>query len=108
MIVFRTYFIKTVPTTERQMTGRHVHSPEIWENTKVLNLPHISADIPYGTVAMAIAVEQLFKDGSLCNSSVFSMLGHQDGVVAFGKTIEEAALALLSYLSLSLESKCEL
>ena len=86
----------------------HVHSPEIWGNTKVLNLPHISADIPYGTVAMAIAVEQLFKDGSLCNSSVFSMLGHQDGVVAFGKTIEEAALALISYLSLSLKSKWEL
>jgi predicted RNase H-like HicB family nuclease len=36
------------------------------------------------------------------------MLGHQDGVVAFGKTIEEAALALISYLSLSLKSKCAL
>ncbi|MFZ9611120.1 MAG: class II aldolase/adducin family protein [Methylococcales bacterium] len=84
----------------------HVHSPEIWGNTKALNLPHIAADIPYGTVAMAVAVEQLFKEGGLDNPSVFSMLGHQDGVVALGKTMQEAALELISFLSLTLQNKC--
>src|SRR5664280_943194 len=48
----------------------HVHSPEIWNNTVALNLPHISADIPYGTVAMAIAVEQLFQSGKLQQASL--------------------------------------
>ena len=38
----------------------HVHSPEIWKNTVALALPHIPAHVPYGTVEMAIAVEQLF------------------------------------------------
>jgi len=80
----------------------HVHSPEIWNNTTTLNLPHISADIPYGTVAMAIAVEQLFQSNHLRQTSLFTMLGHKDGVVSFGKTMQEAAWTLIKYLSMSI------
>jgi L-ribulose-5-phosphate 4-epimerase len=80
----------------------HVHSPEIWNHTVALNLPYISADIPYGTVAMAIAVEQLFQSGSLHQTSLFTMLGHEDGVVSFGRNMQEAAWELIKYLSLAI------
>jgi L-ribulose-5-phosphate 4-epimerase len=80
----------------------HVHSPEIWNNTAALNLPHISADIPYGTVEMATAVEQLFQSGDLRQTSLFTMLGHEDGVVSFGRSMEVAAWELIKYLSLAI------
>jgi ribulose-5-phosphate 4-epimerase/fuculose-1-phosphate aldolase len=80
----------------------HVHSPEIWKHTAALNLPHIAADIPYGTVAMAIAVEQLFQSGRLQQTSLFTMLGHEDGAVAFGGSMQEAAWELIKYLSLAI------
>ena len=80
----------------------HVHSPEIWNNTAALNLPHISADIPYGTVEMAIAVERLFLSGSLQQTSLFTMLGHEDGVVSFGASMQEAAWVLIKYLALAI------
>jgi L-ribulose-5-phosphate 4-epimerase len=80
----------------------HAHSPEIWNNTAALNLPHISADIPYGTVEMAIAVEQLFQSGDLQRTSLFTMLGHEDGVVSFGLNMQEAAWELIKCLSLAI------
>jgi L-ribulose-5-phosphate 4-epimerase len=80
----------------------HVHSPEIWNNTVALNLPHIAADIPYGSVEMAIAVEKLFQSGNLQQTSLFSMLGHKDGVVSFGKNVQAAALEMIKHLSLAI------
>ncbi len=80
----------------------HAHSPEIWQHTEALGLPHTSADIPYGTVEMAGAVEQLFQSGKLAQTSLFTMLGHEDGVVAFGRNMEEAAWELINCLSLAI------
>ncbi|MDD2660411.1 MAG: class II aldolase/adducin family protein [Methylococcales bacterium] len=79
----------------------HAHSPEIWSRTAALNLPHIPAAIPYGTVEMAVAVERLFQSGSLQQTSLFTMLGHEDGVVAFGGNMQEAAWELIKCLSLA-------
>jgi L-ribulose-5-phosphate 4-epimerase len=80
----------------------HAHSPEIWKHTVALGLPHTSADVPYGTVEMASAVERLFQSGNLSNTSLFTMLGHEDGVVAFGKSMQAAAWELIKYLSLAI------
>jgi L-ribulose-5-phosphate 4-epimerase len=80
----------------------HAHSPEIWGNTVALGLPHISADIPYGTIEMALAVEQLFQSGNVQQISLFTMLGHEDGIVSFGRNMGEAAWVLIKYLSLAI------
>jgi ribulose-5-phosphate 4-epimerase/fuculose-1-phosphate aldolase len=77
----------------------HAHSPEIWKHTSTLGLPHTSADIAYGTVEMAMAVQQLFAFGKLKQISLFTMLGHEDGVVAFGRNMQEAAWELINCLS---------
>ena len=81
----------------------HAHCPEIWHQTQSLKLPHTGADVPYGTVEMAEAVEQLFQSGHMANTSVFTMLGHEDGVVAFGNNMQEAGLSLIGYLSLAIQ-----
>ncbi len=77
----------------------HAHSPEIWRHTLALGLPHTGADVAYGTVEMALAVERLFQSGQLAEVSLFTLLGHEDGVVAFGSTMREAAWVLIDYLS---------
>jgi L-ribulose-5-phosphate 4-epimerase len=75
----------------------HVHSPVIWKNTHKLNLAHITADITYGTPEMAEAVADLLATKPAIN--VFTMLGHEDGVIAFGKTLSAAAIVLIQQLA---------
>ena len=80
----------------------HAHCPEIWNHTEALGLPYTPKNIPYGTPEMAAAVERLFQSGQLDHRSVFSMMGHQDGVIAFGKTVQTAAEEMISALSLAI------
>lgn len=75
----------------------HVHSPEIWRVADRLGLPATPADVAYGTPAMAEAVGQLHRAGRL-RGGVFVMVGHEDGVVAFGDSAEVAGRALVSIL----------
>ena len=77
----------------------HVHSPEIWRNTVELNLFHTGAEIAYGTLAMVRAVEALFKSGAFDSAGTFSMLGHEDGIVTFGRSLEQAAWELIRHLA---------
>ena len=77
----------------------HVHCPEIWLNTKILQLPYTSKIIAYGTPEMAAAVQQLIENLPLKQQGIFTMLGHEDGVVAFGKTLRETAEILIACLS---------
>lgn len=80
----------------------HVHCPEIWRHTCRLGLPCTPAEIAYGSREMTEAVEQLFASGQLNNLPLFSMLGHEDGIVAFGATLTTAAHTLLSQLASAL------
>lgn len=77
----------------------HVHCPEIWRHTRPLGLPYTAADIAYGSIEMAEAVERLFGSGQLGRFPIFSMLGHEDGIVAFGDSLADAAQILLAQLA---------
>lgn len=85
----------------------HAHCPEIWNHTETLGLPYTAKNIPYGTPEMAAAVERLFQSGQFDHWSVFSMLGHQDGVIAFGKTVQTAAEEMISSLALAIAMQNE-
>lgn len=80
----------------------HVHCPEIWRNTLELQLAYTGADIPYGTLEMAETVEQLFHSGQLNDQPIFSMLGHEDGIVAFADSLTAAAQIILTQLAKAL------
>lgn len=68
----------------------HVHDPGIWHCTQALQLAHTAADIAYGTPELAEAVAVLLSESILTDSGMFTLLGHVDGIVAFGTTFEEA------------------
>ena len=77
----------------------HGHSPEIWAAHDRLRLPFTPAGVDYGTVAMAEATRALFRAGRVHETSAFVMRGHEDGVVAFGRTVDDAGATLLTLLA---------
>lgn len=73
----------------------HVHSPLIWDRAGELALPATSADAAYGTPEMAKEVERLMRSTPAADLGTFSMGGHEDGIVVFGETPDQAGLRLL-------------
>lgn len=65
----------------------HVHSEFLWRGASDLNYPTTAADIGYGTPAMATAIQQQATE----DSGLLVMLGHQDGVLAWGKNLQQVA-----------------
>ena len=81
----------------------HVHSRDIWNSATAQGIPATSAAVEYGTPDMSREVERLFSQTDARCKGIFSMGGHQDGIVAFGKTMEEAGNILLTALARSRE-----
>ncbi len=79
----------------------HAHSPDIWQATQVLQLTYTAKEIAYGTPEMARAVAQLFQSGKLNKQPIFTMLGHEDGVITFGKNFPEAAFTMINTLAMA-------
>ena len=79
----------------------HVHSPDIWLAADSLGIPVTDSAVPYGTPQMAAEVQRLFKETDVYEQKIFSMGGHEDGVVSFGTTAEEAGEILLRTLDAS-------
>lgn len=77
----------------------HVHSPEIFGCAAALGLPLTSAEVAYGTPAMAAEVERLWRDGSLQKVGALVMPGHLDGVVSVGRDLEEACGRMVTLLA---------
>ena len=75
----------------------HVHSPELWQR-HLGELPTTSPDIAYGTPDMAEELDRLYRMEGLRESGVAVMAGHEDGLISFGTTIEEAAFRMLDLL----------
>jgi hypothetical protein len=73
----------------------HVHSASLWRSY-VHRLPTTADDIPYGTPAMCHAVAEL---SAIAKNGVIVMGGHEDGLIAFGSTADEAGNRLLQLLS---------
>lgn len=73
----------------------HAHSPELWRHY-LGKLPTTSPDVAYGTPAMAQELERLYRMEGLRESGVAVMAGHDDGLISFGTTIEEAAERMLN------------
>jgi len=73
----------------------HVHSAPIWNSCRN-RLPTSREDVQYGTPEMAYEVIRLHKRKALGRQGVIVMGGHQDGVIAFGPSLAEAAGEILT------------
>ncbi|MDP2714140.1 class II aldolase/adducin family protein [Rheinheimera sp.] len=85
----------------------HAHCPQIWQQAGALGLAQTRAEVPYGTVAMANEVARLFRDTKVLQQGIFTMAGHEDGVVAFGSCAEQAAQRLISVYAAALKREAE-
>jgi L-ribulose-5-phosphate 4-epimerase len=75
----------------------HVHSRVIWTAWRD-RLPTSRSEVHYGTPQMAYEMIRLHKKSALGRLGVIVMGGHQDGVIAFGPSVAEAATGLLALL----------
>ena len=85
----------------------HAHSPTIWRRSRELGIPTTAERAAYGTPEMAREVERLWAASALAEVGILAMGGHEDGIVVFGRSAEEAGQVLLRYLARAYESECE-
>ncbi len=72
----------------------HVHHLGLW--SKLLNsIPTTDKKIEYGTPAMAEEVKRLFKQTDLQKQKILVMAGHEEGIISFGKDLDEAGSILM-------------
>jgi len=80
----------------------HSHSPHIWRHAAALGVP-MTGDVAYGTPEMADAVRRMYRDSDMAAQHIFGMAGHEDGIVTFGHTAEEAGFVMLGFLARALQ-----
>ncbi len=66
----------------------HIHSREMFDAMMSQNWLATKKDVPYGTPAMAEAIASLVESEE-GRSAIFVTAGHDEGVIAYGSTIEE-------------------
>jgi len=72
----------------------HIHNRELWE--KYIDvLPSTGKKVEYGTREMANEIGRMMTDPQTLDKKVFVMGGHEEGIISFGKTVEEAAKVVL-------------
>ena len=72
----------------------HIHNRPLWE--KYLGvLPTTSPAVEYGTPAMASEITRILGLPETLEKKVIIMGGHEEGIIAFGNGVEEAAQAIL-------------
>ena len=62
----------------------HGHAPKLWSNAEVLDIPATASEVAYGTPQMAHAIETLYREHGRPRQALFAMLGHEDGIIAYG------------------------
>ena len=68
----------------------HVHSGELWHR-HLGRLPTTNPEVAYGTPEMANEFRRLYRDTDFRKTKLAVMAGHEEGLLSFGTTLEEAA-----------------
>lgn len=72
----------------------HVHHKEKWSNL-LHHTATTDSTIAYGTPEMAFAIQHLITQNKVGQNRIIVMGGHEEGLISFGETLEEAAMAFL-------------
>jgi L-ribulose-5-phosphate 4-epimerase len=67
----------------------HCHNSNLWA-TLLDRAPTTSKSVAYGTPEMAYEIMRLFKTSGVRTGSILVMAGHEDGILAFGKNLQDA------------------
>ncbi len=75
----------------------HIHNLNLW-NRLIHQVPTSREKIPYGTPEMAHEIKRLFEETALNKEKIIVMGGHPEGIISFGKDLEEAGSILIDKL----------
>ena len=75
----------------------HIHNFDLWEKL-IHHVPTTREEILYGTTEMANEIRRLFIETDVKTEKIIAMAGHEEGIIAFGKTLDEAGEILLNRL----------
>lgn len=74
----------------------HIHNLDLW-NRYLNKLPTTSKHVEYGTPQMAKEVIKLLDEPETKSLKICIMGGHLEGIITFGKNLEEACNIVLKY-----------
>ncbi|MBL8025126.1 MAG: class II aldolase/adducin family protein [Fibrobacteres bacterium] len=73
----------------------HIHNKELWQ--QLMNkVPTTDPSIEYGTPEMAFEIARLFRETDVSGQRILVMAGHEEGIISFGKDLDEAGETLLA------------
>lgn len=75
----------------------HVHSRRLWSKFKN-TLPTTDRRVEYGTPGMAGEIGRIMKLPETLEKKVIVMGGHEEGLISFGATVEEASAVILALI----------
>lgn len=75
----------------------HVHHLPTWSAQRNA-LPTTAESVPYGTPEMAWEIERLWRESDLPERRIVVMGGHQEGIIAVGRDLDEAGGTLLEHI----------
>ena len=81
---------------ERITTVIHIHSSPLWNFMQEKN--HLATTAEYGTAEMAEEIAKLYDNLDPMTNNAFVMKGHEEGIITFGQSIEEAELILYNII----------
>lgn len=80
----------------------HIHHKGMWE--KYINLlPTTSTDVTYGSPEMAGEIQQIIRNKKPQQENLLVMGGHEEGIIAWGESLEDAGEIILKYYKLFLK-----
>lgn len=81
----------------------HVHHKGMWR--KYINiLPSTSSEVTYGSPEMAFEIKQITGKIKPNQDQLLVMAGHEEGLIAWGETLDDAGEIILKYYKLFLET----
>ena len=67
----------------------HIHSSVLWKQL-INKVSTTKKEVPYGTPEMANEITRLFNETDVKNQKIIVMAGHEEGILSFGASLEEA------------------
>ncbi len=86
---------------ERIKAVIHIHSLSLWKFMKADNSLATTAE--YGTAEMIEEIAGLYDDLDPVTNNAFVMKGHEEGIITFGRSMEEAELILYNIIKTYLQ-----
>jgi len=76
----------------------HILNWQLWQDL-MDKFPTTKTDVPYGSPEMAKEIFRLFQETNVKEEKIIIMGGHEEGIITFGLSLEEAGNLLLNFIN---------